>query len=916
PQVVNNYGPTECADVVAWQALSPEHGVDEVVPLGRAVRNTQLYVLDERQQLLPLGVVGEICVAGVGVGRGYLHQPQLTEERFVADPFSEEAGARMYKTGDLGRWLPDGTLEYLGRNDFQVKIRGFRIELGEIEAKLAALGAEEAGDVVVLAREDQPGDKRLVAYYTGTASAEQLRAQAEATLPSYMVPAACVQLASLPLNPNGKLDRKALPAPDEQAWSRRAYEAPQGEVEATLAAIWAELLQIERVGRHDNFFELGGHSLMAVSLIERMRRAGLGADVRTLFNAPTVAELAAATGQGSTQVVVPPNLIPEGATAITPQMLTLVQLDQSAIDRIVAGVEGGAANVQDIYPLTAAQEGILFHHRMDSGSDAYVEASLLACNSRERLDAFLLALQQLVDRHDILRTGIAWDGLDEPVQVVRRRATLPVTQLELDPAAGEVARQLEELLDPRSTRIDASQAPMLRVAVAHDAENGRWLLRLLCHHLVMDHTTQDLLIKEAELLQRGRPDLLLPPVPFRDFVAAARLGVSEEEHRDFFTRMLGDIEEPTAPFDLLDVLGDGQDVSEARVPLPDEMAQATREAARRMGVGVASVMHLAWALVLAKLSGRESPVFGTVLFGRMQGGAHADRVLGMFINTLPVRIDVDASAVSHGLRRVHALLSGLLRHEHASLALAQRCSGVSHGMPLFSSLLNYRYTSIDEEEADADLAELDDGMQVLHGEERTNYPLVLSVDDLGSGFSLTAQVRQPVDPFKVCDFMKAALASLLHALLKAPSTPLRQVDVLPAAERRQLLNDWNVVPAQAPLTQTLHELFETQVRQRSQAVALVDGEQTLSYGELNAEANRLARHLVGLGVKPEDGVALCLARGAQMVVALLAVLKAGAAYVPLDPAYASERLGATLADSAPVVVLVDAAGREALGEHL
>ncbi|WP_269633995.1 AMP-binding protein, partial [Pelomonas sp. BJYL3] len=300
PQVVNNYGPTECADVVAWQALSPEHGVDEVVPLGRAVRNTQMYVLDERQQLLPLGVVGEICVAGVGVGRGYLHQPQLTEERFVADPFSEEAGARMYKTGDLGRWLADGTLEYLGRNDFQVKIRGFRIELGEIEAKLAALGAEEAGDVVVLAREDQPGDKRLVAYYTGTASAEQLRAQAEATLPSYMVPAACVQLASLPLNPNGKLDRKALPAPDEQAWSRRAYEAPQGEVEATLAALWAELLQLERVGRHDNFFELGGHSLMAVQLMSRMRVTfGVELPLSTLFDTPSLTELAHAVLQAS-----------------------------------------------------------------------------------------------------------------------------------------------------------------------------------------------------------------------------------------------------------------------------------------------------------------------------------------------------------------------------------------------------------------------------------------------------------------------------------------------------------------------------------------------------------------------------------------------------------------------------------------
>ncbi|WP_269633997.1 AMP-binding protein, partial [Pelomonas sp. BJYL3] len=845
-------------------------------------------------------------------------QPQLTEERFVADPFSEEAGARMYKTGDLGRWLADGTIEYLGRNDFQVKIRGFRIELGEIEAKLAALGAEEAGDVVVLAREDgagdQPGGKRLVAYYTGHATAEQLRAQAQATLPSYMVPAAYVQLGSLPLTPNGKLDRKALPAPDEQAWSRRAYEAPQGEVEATLAAIWAELLQIERVGRHDNFFELGGHSLMAVSLIERMRREGLHADVRDLFTAPTLAELAQGLGDDSAQVQVPPNLIPEGATALTPPMLTLVQLDQPAIDRIVEGVEGGAANVQDIYPLAPLQEGILFHHLMEKEGDPYLLPSLLGFASRERLERFVGALQQVIDRHDILRTGMAWEGLEQPVQVVRRQARLALDFVELDPAQGDVAQQLQQRFDPRHYRLDVRRAPLLEAHAAQDPEQGRWVLLVLAHHLAIDHTTLELLVEEAVAIEQGLAAQLPRPAPFRNFVAQARLGVSREEHEAFFRQMLGDIEEPTAPFGLLDVQGDGSDIGEARLMLPMELSSALRRCARQLGVSAASVFHLAWALMLACTSGRSKVVFGTVLFGRMQGGEHADRVLGMFINTLPVRVNVDEQGVADSLRALHGLLARLLRHEHAPLALAQRCSAVPAQAPLFSALLNYRHSAggaSGEDGQDEDEAE--DTIEGLGGHERTNYPLTLSVDDLGDGFQITAQVARPIEAERVCGFLHRALEQVVVLLEQAPATPLNRIGVLPLAEREQVLHGWNAQSALAYEREVvLHELIEAQVRRTPQAVALRAGEVELSYAELNARANRLARRLRSLGVGPDARVAVCSGRNERLVVALLAVHKAGGAYVPLDPAYPSDRLAYMLQDAAPQAVLVDEQGLEVL----
>jgi aryl carrier-like protein len=281
------------------------------VPIGRPTGNVRAYILDDAGQPVPAGVVGELHVGGVGVARGYLNRPGLTAERFVADGVSGQAGARLYRTGDLARWRPDGTIEFLGRNDFQVKIRGFRIELGEIEARLRE--HEAVADAVVAAREDAAGDPRLVAYWVGEAGVEvqALRGHLGERLPEYMVPAAYVRLDAMPLTPNGKLDRKALPAPEGDAYARRGYEAPVGPVEEALAEIWSELLGVGRVGRWDNFFELGGHSLLIVKLIERMRRRDLHVEVGTLFTRPAIAELAEAVGGSSLQVAVPANLIPE-----------------------------------------------------------------------------------------------------------------------------------------------------------------------------------------------------------------------------------------------------------------------------------------------------------------------------------------------------------------------------------------------------------------------------------------------------------------------------------------------------------------------------------------------------------------------------------------------------------------------------
>ncbi|WP_186130523.1 non-ribosomal peptide synthetase, partial [Burkholderia gladioli] len=911
--LVNMYGITETTVHATYHALSAAATQRSgASPIGRRIPDLRIYLLDAYAQPVPIGVAGEIYIGGAGVARGYLNRPELTRQRFLVDPFAEEPDARMYRSGDMGRRLPDGTIDFLGRNDDQVKIRGFRIELGEIAAKLVA--CDGVRDAVVIAREDEHG-KRLVAYLLARddtmPEALQLRQALARELPDYMVPAAFVQLASYPLTPNGKLDRKALPAPGLAAMISRGYEAPQGDVEETLARLWAEVLKVERVGRHDNFFELGGHSLLAVRLIERMRQQGLSTGVRALFGQPTLAELAAALG-GSAQVEVPVNRIAVHAGFITPDMLPLADLDQVQIDRIVTAIPGGLANVQDIYALAPLQEGILYHHLAATEGDPYLLYAMFGFASRARLQDFVGALQGVIDRNDILRTSIAWEGLDAPVQVVWRSAPLRVESVELPP--GNVAEQLRARFDPRHQRLDIGHAPLMRLVFADDAANRRAVAILLFHHIVMDHTALEVVMQEMQAHLRGEEDRLADAVPYRNHVAQTRLALAREDHEAFFREMLGDVDEPTLPFGLQDVQGDGRGVMQAKQAVEDGLGRRLRAQARQLGVSVAALHHLAWAQVLGRISGREDVVFGTVLMGRMQGGKGADRALGIFINTLPLRVALGAQDVRDGIRAVHACLTALLAHEHASLALAQRCSGVALPRPLFSALMNYRHGT-----GQATAEEGWAGIEILESEERNNYPLAIAVDDSGDAFHLTVKAVDGVDARSVCAYMHTALASLADALSEALPVSMRQLEILPPAARKQLLEVFNagaltVEAGEAVPEGTIHGLFEAQARRTPAAAAVTCAGETLTYAELNALANRMAHRLIELGIGPGDRVALCAERSVALVAGLLGILKAGAAYVPLEPSHPPERLAFQLADCMPSALVVQAAARERLGD--
>ncbi|MES2299304.1 MAG: amino acid adenylation domain-containing protein, partial [Pseudomonadota bacterium] len=799
----NVYGPTE---TTIWSTC--RQVTDMAESIGRPIANTQVYILDSRLQPVPLGASGEIHIGGAGVARGYLNRPELTAERFLADPFAGAPDARMYKTGDVGRWLANGEIEYQGRNDFQVKVRGFRIELGEIEARLAACaGVREA---VVMARADNaadPADLRLVAYLLAqegcTLEAATLRAALLEHLADYMVPSAYVMLDAFPLTPNNKIDRKALPAPDQGAVIQRAYAAPEGAAEAAIAAVWQDLLGVAQVGRDDNFFELGGHSLMIVKMVASLRERGVHTNLRQVFGAPTVAALARVSDGGvaaPAPSLAPPNLIGAGCTHITPQMLPLVKLSQVEIDTACATVALGVANVQDIYPLAPLQGGILFHHLTGEGADPYLMRSVMSFASAIELERFLDALQRVIDRHDILRSAVLWKGLGTPVQLVYRKA---VMEREVVAVQGG-AQALDALLahaDPLRYTMDLQRAPLLAACVALDAASGEWHLALMHHHLVCDHVTLGFISAEIMAFLQGQGEALPAPQPYRNFVAHA-LGADSSAHQAYFRALLADIDAPTAPFGLPATGGAGRE-SSARLELDRELGERVRDSARRHGVTPAVLFHAAWAQVAGQCSGRDDVVFGTVLSGRMQGG-EAGQILGMFVNTLPLRFSLANASARDVVTEAHRQLGELMVHEHASLALAQRCSAVAAPAPLFTSLLNYRNGGGDADAAPVGESQAMLGMRSHSAEERANYPLTVSVDEVGQRFSIAAQCVG-VDPARVAGMLARALDALLVALEMPADQAMQTLAVVSEAELKQLAR-FNDTAAPYPHDGLIHQV--------------------------------------------------------------------------------------------------------------
>jgi amino acid adenylation domain-containing protein len=884
--VINLYGPTECTvEATSWIAEAAASGAME--PIGRPVDNVRLHVLDPGGEPLPIGVAGELHIAGACVGRGYFGRPDLTAERFVPDPWAGDPAARMYKTGDLCRLRADGVLEYVGRVDHQIKLRGFRIELGEIEAVLSAEPAVR--EAVVLLREDAPGDPRLVAYVVARGerpSASQLKAALAAKLPEHMVPSAFVLLDALPLTPGGKVDRRALPAPDAAALAPRDHVPPRSPVEQAIAGIFGEVLKLpqEQIGALDAFFDLGGHSLLAAQAVTRVRAAfGVDLAIRELFEAPTVAGLAArveAALAGGSRPAVPP-IVPVPRTGPL--------------------------------PLSFGQERLWFLSQLDPESPAYVISLALRLTGNLDVAALERALGELVRRHEVLRTTFASvDG--KPVQVIHPPAPLPLPKESLAHLAREErdkAVRAEAEAEARRP-FDLTAGPVIRAKLLElDGEDHVLLFTL--HHAVSDGWTAGIINRELTALygafSRGEPSPLPElAVQYADYAAWQRSWLSGavlDEQLAYWKKHL-----EGAPF-VLELPTDRPRPpvqsfrgAQRMFRLSRELTAAVKELARREGATLYMTLLAAYDLLLHRHSGQSDILVGTPLAGRTRG--ETESLVGFFLNTQVVRARLAPEMTfKELLAQVKETALGAYAHQDMPFErLVQELAPEPDPSrsPLFQVIFNLQNTPREG----LRLSGLK--LQSAVAENATvKVDLTLIMGETPDG--LVGRLEYSTDLFDASTIERFAkqLETLLAAVAKEPQKRLRELSALPEEERKRLLVAWNDTAVTYEDDPCFHELFEAQVDADPGALALVAKDARLTYGELEQRANRLAHHLRARGVGPDSVVGLCCARTADLVVGLLGILKAGGAYVPLDPAYPARRLVQILADAGATVAVTQAA---------
>ncbi|MFJ7269151.1 amino acid adenylation domain-containing protein [Streptomyces sp. NPDC099050] len=881
-RMFNSYGPTETTvDATLW-ACSPDHP-RPVVPIGRPVHSTSVRLLDDRLRLVAPGTPGELFVAGEGLARGYLDRPDLTASRFVADPYGAP-GSRMYRTGDLARWTPDGILEYLGRVDHQVKIRGFRVEPGEIEQLLRA--DTEVAQAAVIAREDTPGDLRLVAYVTpsapgGRPDAARLRAELAGTLPDHMVPAAIVPLEKLPLTSNGKLDRRALPVPVYKATAGRA---PANAEEARLCLLFAEVLELHAVGPDDNFFELGGHSMLAARLISRIdSELGFRPRLRALFDAPTpagIARLSSAAAAGPATGL--PELHPRDG--------------------------GGPA------PLSFAQQRLWVLSRLEEAGAAYNIPLALRIEGPLDTAALHNAVRDVAGRHDILRTVFLEEN-GSPVQVVLpefRAAGLEVrTVAEAD---------LESALTSASAHVFAlAEEPPLRTTVFHLGQDDHVLL-LLLHHIAGDGQSLQVLVGELAEAYEARLGGAAPawqplPVQYADFAVWQRAALGDPADPQspaavqaayWRAALDGAPDELRLPTDRPRPAESGNTGGLTRFEVGHDTARAVRELAGRLGVTPFMVYQAAVAVLLGRLGAGEDIPLGTPVAGRPD--ATLEGMVGFFVNTLVLRTDISGSpSFEELLLRVRR--SNLDAYDHQDLPFERLVeilnpprSTARH--PLFQVMVVHQSGTASELPVEG----LRSRPHVVATETATFDLSLTFIEDFDpdtepgdvSGF---AEYSRDLFDRSTVDALTARLGALLTSLAGRPELPVDRHELLSAEERASLL----APPVPAPSAPALHVAVARQAALTPDAVALVTKSATsvlahMTYAELDAAADRVAQLLASRGAGPEKLVALALPRR-HMVPALLGVLRSGAAFLPLDTTYPPERLAETLLDAAPVCVL-------------
>ncbi|MGH3845551.1 MAG: amino acid adenylation domain-containing protein, partial [Pseudonocardiaceae bacterium] len=887
----NHYGPTEThvatgytlpVDVGEWPARPP---------IGRPVVNTRVFVLDGGLCPVPVGVVGELYVAGVGLARGYLDRAGLTAGRFVACPFGG-AGERMYRTGDLVRWTAEGELVFVGRADDQVKIRGYRIEPGEIETVLG----EHPGvaQVVVIAREDQPGDQRLVAYVVAAGGdgcpSEVLRDYLRGRLPEYMVPAAVTELEELPLTPNGKLDRRALPAP--QFGSAGAGRVPRTPQEQLLAEVFAQVLGLPRVGIDDDFFELGGHSLLATQLISRVRVVlGVELSIRALFEAPTVAGVATRLARAG-----------RARVALTPQQRP---------DRV---------------PLSFAQRRLWFLHQLQGRSPIYNIPVVLRLSGPLDRRALSAAWGDVIGRHDSLRTvfpqheGVPYQRLVDPPTVgplvrVIQAATGDQIITGDQIAAGELSGLVATAV---GYEFDLAGELPVRVELFALAP-GEHVLVVVVHHIAGDGWSMGPLSRDLASAYVARchgqaPAWVPLPVQYADYALWQQRLLGDQADPDslfatqlgYWTQALAGLpEQLTLPTDRPRLPVASHRGEYLSFQLDPTLHQQLIGLARHAGASVFMVVQAGLAALLSKLgAGHDIPI-GSPIAGRTDQAL--DDLVGFFVNTLVLRTNTSGDPTfTQLLARVKDTALSAYAHQDLPFEYLVEVLNPTRSLahhPLFQVMLTVQNTP----EPGVDLA----GLQVTPVRVDTGtakFDLTFSLAERyhpdASPAGITGSIDYASDLFNPATIQTLAtrFQRLLTAAVTDPDQPVGRIEILSAEERHQLLEGWNDTAAEIPVA-CLPELFEQQVTHTPQAVAVICQDTTLTYHQLNAAANQLAHHLISRGIGPEDLIALALPRSPDLIIAVLAVLKAGAGYLPLDPDYPPTRIAFMLTDAHPALLL-------------
>ncbi len=895
--VYNLYGPSEDTTYSTWARI--ERGAPGEPSIGRPVDGTELHLLapaDSTLAPIPPGDPGEVYLGGAGLARGYLGRPDLTAERFLPDPFSGRPGARLYRVGDLGRLLPDGEVQFLGRVDHQVKIRGFRIELGEIEAALSRHPAVRECAVVV--REGPSGDPRLVAYVASdptdpTDPKALLAAWLREKLPEHMVPSLFVTLESLPRTPNGKVDRKALPEPDwtAAAGTDRVFAAPRSPAEELLAGIWAEVLGLPRVGIHDHFFALGGHSLLATRVVSRIRETfGVEIPMRRLFELPTVAELAQAVAAAR---------LPEG-----------VQVPLAPVPR-----DGNL-------PLSFAQQRLWVIDRLDPGSPAYNIP--WAVRLTGALSAGLLArvFAEVVRRHEALRTTFAErDG--KPVQVISPATAVALPVVDLSGLRDRSDRKAREIALAEALRpFDLQRGPLLRLGLIRLAERD-WLLLMTLHHIVSDDWSMSVLLREVGILyaalSQGLPSPLPElPVQYADFAVWQRGWlqgeVLETQLASWKRELAGAPQVLELPTDRPRPPRKTFRGAARPVVLSTALSGAVRRLCLEAEATPFMVLLAAWSVLLGRHAGQDDLLVGSPIAGRNR--REIEDLIGFFVNTLVLRSQLEPAA---GFRALVARTrrAALDAFEHQDLPFERLVEELAPERdlartPLFQVLFAMQ-------NAPGQSLEIP-GLAVApftQGSPLAKLDLALVFWQEGDGFA--GELEHNLDLFdgSTAERLLARFEALLAAAATEPGRPIADLPLLLPQERQQMLREWSDQSWTAPREASFPERFAAAARAFPEAPAVISAEgEAWSYRRLDEASNRLARRLRALGVGLDRAVGICMERSPELIVGVVAVLKAGGVYVPLNPAHPDERLRFQVEDTGATVVLVHAGTRERLPGHL